>query len=112
MLVIGSVFFGFVIGWVTYRTIRRTATNGLSDIATVGGAVGGAWVTTLFPAKTEMFGGYCIGLAIGFLTYLFISWRIVSASVKNPELKAIDEWLGGNPTPSETARPVRPVPPG
>ena len=32
---IGALCFGIVIGWICYRTIRRSSTSGLSDIATV-----------------------------------------------------------------------------
>jgi hypothetical protein len=67
---VGALAFGIVIGWVTYRTLRRrTDAVGLSDIATVIGAVGGAAVTTLFDTD-DLFGAYCIGLFIGFFVYL------------------------------------------
>jgi O-antigen/teichoic acid export membrane protein len=67
---VGALAFGIVIGWVTYRTLRRrTDTVGLSDIATVIGAVGGAAVTTLFDTD-DLFGAYCIGLFVGFFVYL------------------------------------------
>jgi hypothetical protein len=70
---IGALCFGLVIGWITYRTLRRSAeTVALSDIATVIGAVGGAAVTGLFKSET-LFGAYCIGLAIGFFLYLIIA---------------------------------------
>jgi len=69
---VGAVCFGFVIGWVTYRTLRRkSGAAALSDIATVIGAVGGAAVTTLFPGE-YLFAGYSIGLAIGFIGYLIV----------------------------------------
>ena len=69
---IGSLCFGLVIGWITYRTLRRTdEAVALSNIATVIGAVGGAAVTGIF--KNEMvFATYCIGLAIGFFLYLIL----------------------------------------
>jgi uncharacterized membrane protein YeaQ/YmgE (transglycosylase-associated protein family) len=70
---IGALCFGLVIGWVTYRTLRRRSeTVALSDIATVIGAVGGAAVTGLFKDQA-LFGAYCIGLAIGFFLYLIIA---------------------------------------
>ncbi len=70
---IGALCFGLVIGWITYRTLRRRAEAvALSDIATVIGAVGGAAVTGLFKDQT-LFGAYCIGLAIGFFLYLIIA---------------------------------------
>lgn len=66
----GALLFGVVIGWVTYRTLRRTADPvKLSDIATVLGAVGGAAVTALFDTD-DLFGWYSIGLFIGFFLYL------------------------------------------
>ena len=52
---IGAVCFGLIIGWVTYRTLRRTGeTVALSNIASVVGALGGAAVTGLF--KGQLFG--------------------------------------------------------
>src|SRR5262249_1358218 len=71
---IGAFGFGLVIGWVTYSTLRRAQRGGLSDIATVLGAVGGAAVTGLFPTSTGAFGAYCIGLALGFFGYLIFAW--------------------------------------
>ena len=81
---IGAVCFGVVIGWVVYRTLRRTADRvGLSDIASVVGAVGGAAVTGLF--KTEVsFAWYSIGLAVGFFSYLILGHTVFRSS----------SWLG------------------
>jgi uncharacterized membrane protein YeaQ/YmgE (transglycosylase-associated protein family) len=68
----GASCFGVVVGWVTYRTLRRTGeTVALSNIATVIGAVGGAAVTGQFSAK-EQFAWYSIGLALGFFAYLIL----------------------------------------
>lgn len=70
---IGAVCFGLVIGWVTYRTLRRTGeTVALSNIATVIGAVGGGAVTALFDTAV-LFGWYSIGLAVGFFLYLVLA---------------------------------------
>jgi hypothetical protein len=80
----GALCFGIVIGWVTYRTLRRTQeTVALSNIATVISAVGGAAVTTLFNSK-EMFAWYSIGLTGGFFAYLILG---------NTIFKSV-EWLG------------------
>lgn len=85
--IFGAACFGFVIGWVTYRTLRRkTGISPLSDIATVIGAVGGAGVTSLFRSE-DLFAGYSIGLAIGFLSYLVIG-RLTSDSEK------LNKWMG------------------
>jgi hypothetical protein len=65
------VCFGVVMGWVTYRTLRRTGeTVAVSNIASVAAAVGGAAVTGLF--KGNLFGWYCIGLVAGFFAYLVL----------------------------------------
>src|SRR5262245_45936523 len=67
---LGALFFGLVIGWISYRTLRLTAgTTALSDITTILGAVGGAAVTALFRSDV-LFGLYCVGLAVGFFAYL------------------------------------------
>jgi len=64
----GPFCFGLVIGWVTYRTLRRKAEGvALGDIASVLGAVGGATIVALF--KNAAFNSYCIGLAVGFFGY-------------------------------------------
>lgn len=111
MLTIGALCFGLVIGWVTYRTMRRSQTNGLSDIATIIGAVGGAAVTALFPTGGEIFGAYCLGLAIGFFAYLIVSGIITVKSAENPALKPVNDWLGADPTaPSTTATRIVPPP--
>jgi len=86
---IGALCFGVVIGWVTYRTLRRSQTNGLSDIATILGAVGGAAVTALFRRGSGDFGAYCVGLLIGFFAYVVVAVR-----------KNAPDWLGSEPVGS------------
>lgn len=86
---VGAAFFGTVVGWITYRTLRRKEGKvALSDIATIIGAVGGAAITTLFDSS-QMFGGYSIGLAVGFFAYFVINYRI---DPKNTT--AITKWMG------------------
>jgi zinc transporter ZupT len=83
---IGALCFGLVIGWIVYRTLRRSAeTVALSDIATVTGAVGGAAITGLFKSES-LFGAYCVGLAAGFFLYLVIGVTILKDSA----------WLGSD----------------
>ncbi len=96
----GALAFGGVIGYVAYRTIRRTKTSGLSDIAAVAGAVGGGTITLLFPTGSQAFGAYGIGLAAGFFIYLLIS-VIVAALTK--QLSGVNEWLGETHTPEAAA---------
>jgi O-antigen/teichoic acid export membrane protein len=73
LAILGAICFGLVIGWVTYRTLRRKQdATGLSDISAVIAAVGGAGVTALFK-DPQLFGGYCIGLAIGFFAYFILA---------------------------------------
>jgi len=70
---IGAGGFGAVIGWYVYYINRwRKDDVQLSDIVTLIGAVGGAAVLALFPAKSDLFGAYGIGLAAGFFFYFAI----------------------------------------
>ncbi len=83
---VGAALFGVVIGWVTYRTLRRSATNvGLSDIATVIGAVGGGFVAQRFD-DPDIFGWYAVGLAIGFFGYLVLAMTL--------EGRKVTAWMG------------------
>jgi len=91
----GALVFGVVIGWVTYRTLRRReGTVGLSDIATVIGAVGGAAVVQLF-GNPDIFGWYAVGLGIGFFGYLGLAQLL--------EGKKVSGWMGvnGDAVPNE-----------
>ncbi|HXM34292.1 MAG TPA: hypothetical protein VN920_03830 [Pyrinomonadaceae bacterium] len=86
MEAIGAVCFGVVIGWITYRTLRRKANAGISDIASVIGAVGGATVTALFGSPI-LFGYYSVGLAIGFFGYLVTALFVADKGNK------VDSWM-------------------
>jgi uncharacterized membrane protein YeaQ/YmgE (transglycosylase-associated protein family) len=90
---VGAVCFGIVIGWVTYRTLRRNQTSGLTDIATVIGALGGAAITGIWKPGTGAFGGYCIGLVIGFFAYLIVSLILVGREGRGK----VYDWLGSDP---------------
>lgn len=70
---IGAGAFGAVIGWYVYYINRWRKDNvQLNDIITFIGAIGGAAVLALFPAKSDLFGAYGIGLATGFFLYFAI----------------------------------------
>jgi hypothetical protein len=72
-VLVGAGLFGVVIGWITYRTLRRReGATQLSDIATVVAAVGGGAVTTLPFSDPDVFAAYSVGLAVGFFAYLII----------------------------------------
>jgi hypothetical protein len=86
MFTSGAFWFGIVVGYITYRTLRRKKDAGISDIASVIGAVGGAAVLALFPADSSRFDFYAIGLAAGFFLYLLASLAFSGTKV--------DEFLG------------------
>jgi hypothetical protein len=71
----GAFAFGFVIGWITYRTLRRKEGTAMADLSAVLGAVGGGVVTALFKTD-ETFAAYSIGLAAGFFLYLIVAFII------------------------------------
>jgi uncharacterized membrane protein YeaQ/YmgE (transglycosylase-associated protein family) len=102
---VGALCFGVVVGWVTSRTLRRSTPGGLSDIATVIGAVSGAAITGIYKPSTDSFGYYCIGLLIGFFVYLTLSIIIAGK-----EGKPVGDWLGSEALPIGRG-PNPPVPP-
>ena len=102
----GAVCFGVVIGWVTYRTLRRSETTGISDIASVIGALGGAAITSLWPQGTGAFAGYCFGVIGGFFGYLIVSLMLVG---KGGTEKVYD-WLGSDPTYTPAGAPPPTMP--
>jgi hypothetical protein len=71
----GSVCFGIVVGYITYRTLARTTDKAaITDLATVIGAVGGGAITTVYgPADGSLFAMYSIGLLGGMALYLLAS---------------------------------------
>ena len=83
---VGAGAFGAVVGWYVYYINRwRKDDVQLSDIVTLLGAIGGAAITGLFSAKTDLFGAYGIGLAAGFFMYFFI---LVVQVIKAPGFDA------------------------
>ena len=77
----GAFCFGLLIGWFVYYVNRwRKADVGFGDLVTLVGVIGGGAVLAIFPAKSEMFGAYGIGLAIGFFGYLGFLMVLVAQS--------------------------------
>jgi hypothetical protein len=67
---LGAAGFGALIGWYVYYINRyRTGDIQLSDLVTVIGVLGGGAILALFPAATDLFGAYGIGLFVGFFGY-------------------------------------------
>ena len=79
----GAAGFGAIIGWLVYYINRyRTGDVQFSDLATVIGIIGGGAILALFPAATDLFGGYGIGLFVGFFSY-FIYLNVQVAISRN-----------------------------
>lgn len=80
---LGAGGFGAVVGWYVYYINRyRQGDVQLSDVVTLVGAIGGAAIMALFPAKSDLFGAYGIGLAVGFFGYFFALIVMVALSKK------------------------------
>ena len=77
VLSIGAICFGLVVGYITYRTLVRARSGGVSDLAAVVAAIGGGTVTAVFNPKTsDTFGWYSIGLALGLGLYGALYWLV------------------------------------
>jgi hypothetical protein len=67
---IGSVCFGIVIGYITYRTLVRKGAAVITDIAGVIAAIGGGTVTVWFDQSGgDSFAYYSMGLLGGMVLY-------------------------------------------
>jgi hypothetical protein len=111
---LGSGGFGTLIGWYVYYTNRyRKDEVKLSDLVTLTGVLGGAGIMALFPAKSDLFGCYGIGLFLGFFGYFFVLLLLVVIS-KN---FTVDWFLDGRRIrpkdpfyiPAEIQTPARPA---
>jgi ABC-type Co2+ transport system permease subunit len=67
---IGTVCFGIVVGYITYRTLVRTEKSAVSDIASVIGAIAGATITGIYSGSA--FALYSIGLLLGMTIFLLL----------------------------------------
>ncbi len=73
----GALCFGLVVGYITYRTLVRARSGGISDLAAVIAAIGGGTVTSIFkPTATDAFGWYSIGLVLGLGLYGGLYWFV------------------------------------
>ena len=78
---LGAWGFGALIGWYVYYVNRyRKGDLQLSDLVTLVGVLGGGTILTLFPASTDLFGAYGLGLFIGFFSYFIILIVLVRRS--------------------------------
>jgi hypothetical protein len=78
---LGAGAFGVVVGWLLYFLNRyRTDDVKLADLVTIIGALGGGAILALFPAESELFGAYGIGLFVGFFGYVAVLGRLVAGS--------------------------------
>lgn len=67
---LGAGGIGVLLGWYVYYINRhRKGDVQLSDLVTLVGVLGGGAMTTLFPARSDLFGAYGIGLFLGFFGY-------------------------------------------
>jgi hypothetical protein len=74
VMALGAICFGFVVGYITYRTLARTTEKAvITDLTVVVSVLGGAAVTGLFnPDHGDLFGWYAIGLAIGLAAFFLL----------------------------------------
>jgi hypothetical protein len=87
---VGALVFGLVVGYITYRTLMRTADKtAVSDLASVIGAIGGGAVTKLYEPASNSFAYYAFGLAVGmavfFVLFLILNGKDTTAKVMGAE---------------------------
>jgi hypothetical protein len=78
---LGAGGFGLLLGWYLYHLNRhRSGDVQLQDLVTVVGVIGGGAIHAIFPAGSDLFGAYGIGLALGFFGYLAVLALLVRRS--------------------------------
>lgn len=112
----GAFFFGTIIGWYVYFINRyRKADVQFSDVLALIGVIGGGAILALFPANTELFGAYGIGLAVGFFSYFLVLIYMVRKSQsfdldwfldgRRKKPKPVEDYI----FPPDTAQTIRPM---
>jgi hypothetical protein len=82
----GAICFGAVIGWHIYAMNRhRKEEPTINDLVSLIGLIGGTAVLALFPARSDLFGAFGIGVAGGFFLYFLVLILLVGFS--NGEFK-------------------------
>jgi hypothetical protein len=108
---IGAFCFGATIGFITYRTLIRSAKAQIGDLTIVISTVGGAAVTGLFNSgHGDLFGWYAIGLFLGLAAYLMLFMALNGRKMTAQVLAAPDipEGQPGQPsTPAQSGLPRR-----
>ena len=78
---LGAGGIGAIIGWYVYYINRyRKGDVQLTDLVTLIGILGGGSILAIFPAKTDLFGAYGIGLFAGFFGYFIVLLILVAIS--------------------------------
>lgn len=89
---LGAGGFGAIIGWYVYYINRyRTGDVQFSDLITIIGIIGGGSILTLFPAATDLFGAYGVGLFLGFFGYFLV----ILFMVRHTNNFSVDWFLDG-----------------
>lgn len=78
---LGAGGFGAIIGWYVYYINRyRAGEVSWTDLTTLIGIIGGGAIISIFPARSDLFGAYGIGLFTGFFAYYLVLVITVSIS--------------------------------
>lgn len=81
--VLGTMCFGFVLGWMLYFVNRYRKDVSLADLGTIVTALAGATILSLINVEetgnATLVGAYGMGIFLGFMAYGFTLYRIVKA---------------------------------
>jgi hypothetical protein len=72
--IVGAASFGAVVGWMACRVHQDARSVDTRWLAAMIGTIGGGAVMALFEPRSELFGSYCLGLAIGFFCRPVVLW--------------------------------------
>jgi hypothetical protein len=105
MTAVGALVFGLVVGFITYRTLVRTAAKAaVTDLVAVVGVLGGGVVTNLYDPAGSPFAWYAIGLALGMAAFFLAYWRMNGAKAL-AKVMGSETVTGGAPAASPDTGP-------
>lgn len=103
---LGAAGLGFVLGWVLYLAIRgRKGNIDGGELTSIAAVVFGGAAAAYLQSDSSLFGAYGIGVFVGFVMLLTLTWRSLLATPGRSALEALER--GSAPRTLTSVSPSR-----